>query len=231
MHLPDGLVAPQVYLPAAAVAAAAWAWALRGLRQQLQHELVPRLAMLTALAYGLSLVMLPLPGASSGHVVGIAMLALLFGVRLAFLAHSVLLLLQALLFGAGGITTLALNALLIGLLGAAVAAGSFRLLRGLHETTAVAVAAALSVLVSALALGGVLGLQPLVAHAADGTPLYFPFGWRVVLPALLLPHLFIAAAEAVLTVLVWRHARRRHWVPALATKPPPEAEAHAAPVP
>ncbi|WP_326542919.1 energy-coupling factor ABC transporter permease [Pseudorhodoferax sp.] len=212
MHIPDGFVSPQTYLPATLLAAGAWAWAARGLRATLHEDMLPRLAMLTALAYALGLVMLPLPGASSGHVLGVAMLGLLFGVRLAFLAYSLVLALQALLFGAGGITTLPLNALLIGLLGAVTAVAVFRLLRPVHETAAVALAAWASVMVSALALGGMLALQPLLAQAPDGTPRYFPFGWQVVLPALLLPHLAIACAEALLTVLVWRHARRRRWV-------------------
>ncbi len=214
MHIPDGFVSPQTYVPAAALAAVAWPVAARGLRRRLDDALVPRLAMVTALAYGLGLVMLPLPGASSGHVVGVAMLALLFGVRLAFLAYSLVLLLQALLFGAGGVTTLPVNALLVGLVGAATAAGAFHLLRPVHETAAVAVAAALSVVVAAAGVAGVLALQPVIAHAADGTPRYFPFGWRIVLPALVLPHLAVAAIEAVVTVLVWRHARRRRWIAA-----------------
>ena len=65
MHIPDGFLSPQTFLPAYAVAAAAWGWAVRGLRRRLDEATVPRLAALTALAYGLGLVMLPLPGGTS----------------------------------------------------------------------------------------------------------------------------------------------------------------------
>jgi len=212
MHIPDGFLSPQTYLPAAALAIAAWAWAGRGLRTSLDENLIPRLAILTALADGLGLVMLPLPGGTSGHVLGVAMLALLFGVRLAFLAYSGVLLLQALLFGAGGLTALPINALAMGLLGSAVALASFRLLRPLNETLAVAVAAWLSVMLSGLIIALLLGLQPLIAHTADGTPLFFPFGLAITLPAILVPHTVIAAGEALLTVLVWRYARMRKWL-------------------
>ena len=211
MHIPDGFLSPQTYLPAAAVAIGAWAWAARELRSRLDETLIPRLAMLTALAYGLGLVMVPLPGGTSGHALGVAILALLFGLRLAFLAYSGVLLLQALLFGAGGITALPVNALAMGLAGSATALFVFRLLRGLNETAAVAVAAWASVIVPGALVAGVLGIQPLIAHQPDGTPLFFPFGLEITLPAILVPHAVIGIGEAALTLLVWRYAGMRKW--------------------
>ncbi len=211
MHIPDGFLSPQTYLPAAALAVGAWAWAARGLRSRLDETLIPRLAMLTALAYGLGLVMLPLPGGTSGHALGVAMLALLFGLRLAFLAYSGVLLLQVLLFGAGGLTALPINALAMGLAGSAVAIACFRLLKPLNATLAVAVAAWLSVMVSGLLVALVLGIQPWIATRPDGTPLFFPFGPEITLPAVLLPHALIGIGEATLTLLVWRYAKLRSW--------------------
>jgi cobalt/nickel transport system permease protein len=155
--------------------------------------------------------MVPVPGGTSGHALGVAMLALLFGPRLAFLSSSLVLVLQSLLFGAGGITALPVNALALGLAGAFAAVAVHRALRGINETVAVALAAWVSVLVSAALVALVLGVQPLVAQRADGTPLFFPFGFSIVLPAVLLPHLAIGAGEALLTVAVWRFAQRRRW--------------------
>jgi cobalt/nickel transport system permease protein len=184
------------------------------LRRTLQAEQVPRLAVLTALAYALGLIMVPLPGGTSGHALGVAALALLFGVPAAFVAYSGVLALQSLLFGAGGITALAINALAIGLAGSLAAVAAFRVLRPLHEGVAVVAAAVLSVWVSATLVAVVLGLQPLLARRADGTPLFFPFGLAVTLPAVLLPHLLISVGEAVLTLAVWRYAKGRRWTAA-----------------
>jgi cobalt/nickel transport system permease protein len=214
MHIPDGFIAPQFYLPAYAAAGVGWWWAARGLRARIDPEQVPRLAALTALSYGLGLVMLPLPGGTSGHVIGVALLALVFGLRPAFLAYTLVLVLQSLLIGAGGITALPVNALAIGLAGAACALGIFRLLRGLHETLAVALAAWCSVVVSAVLVALTLGVQPLIARHPDGTPLFFPFGLEITVPAVLLPHALIGVAEALLTVAVWRYACRHRWVEA-----------------
>lgn len=211
MHIPDGFLSPQTYLPAYAAAALAWRWAARDLRRRLDETTVPRLAMVTALAYGLGLVMVPLPGGTSGHAIGVALLALLFGVRTAFVAYSLVLLLQSLLFGAGGITALAINALALGLAGAFSAVAAKRLLAPFGETLAVGCAAWVSVVVPAALIAGVLGIQPLVAQRDDGTPLFFPFDLALTLPAVLAPHLVIGLGEAALTVLVWRYAQARGW--------------------
>lgn len=213
MHIPDGFLSPQTYLPAYAVAAGAWAWAARRLRENLDETTVPRLAMLTALAYGLGLVMVPVPGGTSGHMLGVALLALIFGVRLAFLSYSLVLLLQALLFGAGGVTALPINALAMGLAGSAAAVAAKSLLARINETVAVAIAAWLSVVLPGVIVAMALGMQPLIAHQPDGTPLFFPFGLDITLPAVLIPHLAIGVGEAVLTVLIWRYAKTRRWCP------------------
>lgn len=212
MHIPDGFLSPQTYLPAYGLAAGAWAWAARDLRRQLDETTVPRLAMLTALAYGLGLVMVPLPGGTSGHAMGVAIIALVFGLRPAFLAYSLVLGLQALLLGAGGITALPVNALAMGLCGAATAIAVRRMLARLGETLSVALAAWFSLVLPGALVAGVLGLQPLVAQDEAGMPLFFPFGFGIVLPAILLPQALVGLGEAALTVALWRYARRRNWI-------------------
>jgi cobalt/nickel transport system permease protein len=212
MHIPDGLISPQTYLPALVAAVPLWALAARKLRARMGDEMLPRLAVFTALAFLLSTLMLPLPGGTSGHVVGVGLLALVFGPWIAFLAYTLVLVLQAVVVGAGGITSLPVNALALGFVAAWTTWAGYRLLRGLGETTAVAVATWAGVMTAALLLALVLGLQPLVAQGPDGTPLFFPFGPAVTLPALLVPHALIAIGEAALTVLVFRHARKRRWV-------------------
>lgn len=216
MHIPDGLISPQTYLPALALAAPLWVVAARRLRQRMGDAMLPRLAVFTALAFLLSTLMLPLPGGTSGHLVGVGLLALVCGPWIAFLAYTLVLVLQAVVVGAGGITSLPVNALALGLVAAWTTWAGFRLLRGLNESVAVAIATWIGVMTAALLLALVLGLQPLIAQGPDGTPLFFPFGLAVTLPALLLPHAFIAAGEAALTVLVFRHARKRRWVEAAA---------------
>ncbi len=199
MHVPDGLVAPPVYLTAAAVALPAWALAVRSVAQTLDEQHIPRMAVITALAFVLSSIMIPLPGGAAAHFTGIGLLVLLFGLGPAFLAVSAVLLLQALLLGAGGITTLPLSALALGLAGGGVVAAGHRLLGARRSPLAVVVPVAAGIVVAALLLALVLGMQPHFGVDATGQPLYFPFGPAVTVPALVLPHLVLGVAEGVLT--------------------------------
>jgi cobalt/nickel transport system permease protein len=59
-----------------------------------------------------------------------------------------------------------------------------------------------SVVGPALVMALVLGWQPHLAHDAQGRPSFFPFGWSVVIPALVLPHVVLGVGEGILTVLM-----------------------------
>ncbi len=205
MHVPDGFFAPQTWLPAAGVAGAGWAWSLRRLRRALSARTVPVLGVTTACCFGLMLISVPLPlGGASVHATGVAVLALRFGVPIAFLAISLVLALQALLLGDGGVTSLPVTALALGLAAPVVAVLAARLLRPAGATAARFAAGWLAVMTAALITGLLLGLQPHLARDAAGDPLYFPFGWNTVLPAVLLPHAVLGVLEGVLTVIALR---------------------------
>ncbi|MBN1826557.1 MAG: energy-coupling factor ABC transporter permease [Candidatus Eisenbacteria bacterium] len=204
MHIPDGFIAPQMYLPAYAAAAGLWTVGLRRLKSRLREETLPILAAMTGFAFVLMTIAVPVPGGTSAHASGVALLAILFGVWTCFLSVSLVLLLQALLFGAGGITSLPLNALALGLAGGGAASLLFRALSRRSEKAALIAAGWISVTVPALLLAIVLGAQPRIAHAADGSPLFFPFGFAITIPALLIPHALVGIGEGVLTLLVYR---------------------------
>lgn len=207
MHIPDGFIAPQLYLPLYGVAAGLWAYGAKRLARDLDEATLPWLASLTAASFALSFVALPLPGGTSAHVTGVGLLAATFGVWNAFMAASMVFAIQALLFGDGGVTTLPLNALAMGFAGALAARGLYLALRrwpGVALFAAGWIGLALPALLLALALGA----QPLLGHDAAGAPLYFPFGWSVTLPALLLPHALLGIGEGALTVLGGRLIER-----------------------
>ena len=202
MHIPDGLIAPQAYLAAAALAVPCWAYAVRRVSTALDESAIPRLAVLTALAFVLSTIMVPLPGGTSAHLSGMGLLVLAFGLWPAFLAFSLVLALQALLLGAGGITTLPVNALIMGLVGGAVVAGARALLGTSRAAWATVLPIWLGVVVAATGLALVLGAQPLLGSDETGQPLFFPFGPAVTLPVIGLPHMLIGLLEGVLTWMV-----------------------------
>jgi cobalt/nickel transport system permease protein len=209
VHVPDGFLSPQTYVPAYLAAAAAWAYAARRLRRELDETLLPRLAVLSALSFALMSMMLPLPGGTSVHASGVGILAVLLGPWLTFATVSLVLLLQALVLGAGGVTVLPANALAMGLAGSAAACLGYRLVGRFGERAGLFAAGWLATVVPAALLAALLGIQPAIAQSAEGQPLFFPFGLSVTLPAVLLPHAALGVAEGLLTVLVVSFLRRR----------------------
>lgn len=204
MHIPDGFITPKMYLPAYAVAAGLWVYGARRIKARLDEKAIPTIAVVTALVFVLMMIVVPLPGGTSAHATGVGLLAVLFGVWISFLSVSLVLLLQALLFGIGGVTALPIGAVAMGLAGSAVALTGYTSLRHWNEKVALFAAGWLSVALPALVLATALGLQPALAHREDGTPLFFPFGLEITIPAVVLPHLFIGIAEGILTVFVYR---------------------------
>lgn len=208
MHIPDGFIAPQMYLPLYGAAAGLWAVGARRIARDLDETTLPWLAALTAAAFALSFIALPLPGGTSAHVTGVGLLAACFGIWQAFMALSLVFAIQALLFGDGGVTTLPLNALAMGLAGALAARGVFLSTRRVGQTPALFLAGWIGLFLPAVLIALALGAQPLIAANEAGTPRYFPFGWSVTLPALLIPHALLGLGEGALTVLGGRAIER-----------------------
>lgn len=208
MHIPDGFIAPQMYLPLYGAAAGLWAVGARRIARDLDETTLPWLAALTAAAFALSFIALPLPGGTSAHVTGVGLLAACFGIWQAFMALSLVFAIQALLFGDGGVTTLPLNALAMGFAGALAARGVFLSTRRVGQTPALFLAGWIGLFLPAVLIALALGAQPLIAADEAGTPRYFPFGWSVTLPALLIPHALLGLGEGALTVLGGRAIER-----------------------
>ncbi len=202
MHIPDGFIAPQVAAPAYGVAGVLWAAGLRRLRRTLEPAAVPRLAVATAAAYALMLVTIPLPGGTTAHITGVGMMTTLFGAWQTFLALSLVFLIQALALGDGGITALPVNALCVALGGGLAAAAVLAI--GRRRAAAVFLAGWVGAVVPSVLVALVLGWQPRLGSDAQGQPLYFPFGWAVTLPAIVLPHLLVGVADGVVALLARR---------------------------
>ncbi len=111
-HIPDGLLSVPVLAGGALVAAVGVAIALR----KLDDRAIPRMAILSATFFVASLISVPM-GPSSIHLLLGGLMGLVLGVGI-FPAVLVALLLQAVLFGFGGLTTLGVNTTNIALPGA-----------------------------------------------------------------------------------------------------------------
>jgi len=203
MHIPDGFISPQIALPAYAVAAPLWAWAARKHFGRAATESLPVIGSLTALAFVIQTIMIPVPGGTSTHLVGVMLLALLFNPLVAFVCESLVLLVQALFFGAGGITVLGVNALAMGLVGPLAGWLVWKLVRRGSEKVALFLAGWVSMQVATLVVVGALGLQ----HRLDSG--YFPVPLAVTATGMLVPSLTVAGVvEGLYTVFALSLVRK-----------------------
>lgn len=206
MHIPDGYLSPQTAGVLYIISAPLWALSLRAVRRRLHQRRVALLALLSAFSFLVMMFNIPLPGGTTGHAVGGVLIAILVGPWAALMAVTLALAVQALFFGDGGILALGANAFNMGFVMPMAGYIVFRALRGAagpgDRRFAVAAAAGgyVGINVAAFLVAVELGLQPILHHLPDGTPLYSPFALGVTIPAMMVPHLVVAgAAEAILT--------------------------------
>jgi cobalt/nickel transport system permease protein len=211
MHIPDGYLSPQTYVPFYGVSLVFWSIALKKMKKALSAKHVPYLAMAAAFSFLIMMFNIPIPGGTTGHAVGGGIIAILLGPWTAVIAVSVSLIIQALVFGDGGITAIGANCFNMAVVMPFVSYWVFRLIRRNSMNTArLSVAAFLSGYVglsAAAAVTGIeFGIQPLIAHGQDGRPLYAPYPLSVALPAMVLEHMLLfSVVEGVVTVLLLRY--------------------------
>jgi cobalt/nickel transport system permease protein len=204
MHIPDGILPAGVLVGGYAVSGmATWA-SLHKINQQENPQAgVPKAALLTAAFFVASWIHIPVPP-TSVHLV----LNGLLGVALGYYAFPAILIglfLQAIMFQHGGLTTLGVNAAMMGL-PALLAYGLFRL--GLHLAPADPASPQRRYVVGAAAfVAGAMGLA-LAAFIAYGllvTTIPATLDAtveRTAVTALALAHLPLALIEGAFTVMV-----------------------------
>lgn len=225
MHIPDGYLGPPTFSALWAVMAPVWLRASRKMRD-LDATRIPHVAMASAFSLAVMIFALPLPGGTTGHISGAAVVAILLGPWACVLAVSIALAIQAMVFGDGGITSLGANCFNMALVGGSVGYWSFRLIAKrdvldavpkwnhagpgpikARELVAASVAGYLSVNASALFTALELGVQPLIHRAGLGGR-YFPYTLDISVAAVMLPHLtFIGFLEAGVTAMVFGFVR------------------------
>ena len=209
MHIPDGYLGPQTYGALYGVMIPLWALASRIVRRTLVQRQVPFLALGAAFTFVIMMFNIPIPGGSSGHAVGGVIVAILLGPWPALIAVSIAVVIQALLFGDGGITAIAANcfnmAFIMPMTGYLVyrVIGKGAALTSRRRWVAGAVGGYIGINAAALTTAIMFGLQPMLAKGADGRPLYFPYPLEIALPVMAAQHLLLFGfIEALVTALL-----------------------------
>jgi len=215
MHIPDGYLGPYTYIAMWIIMIPIWYYAGKKLSTELRSKQVPLLALAAAFSFVIMMFNVPIPGGSTGHAVGGAIIGIVLGPWAAVIAISVALVLQALMFGDGGITAIAANCFNMAVVMPFVAYYVYRAISANTEIAssrrviASAIAGWLSLTIAAAFTGFEFGIQPLLHRTAEGVPLYMPYSLNVTVPAMVLEHVLgFGILEALVTALIFAYIQR-----------------------
>lgn len=208
MHIPDGYLSPQTAVAMAAVMVPVWGVAVKKVREKLKKKDVPLLSIGAAFSFTIMMFNLPIPGGSSAHAVGAVLLAILLGPWAAVVGVSVALIIQALIFGDGGILAVGANCFNMAFIMPFVGYFVYKTIRGNSDAlstrgyVAAVLAGYVGINMAALFTAVEFGVQYHLFKSADGTPLYFMYSLKTAIAAMMSEHLILAGpVEGVVTGL------------------------------
>ena len=211
MHIPDGYLSPQTFVPLYGASFVFWAVALKKLKKELSAKYIPYLAMAAAFSFLIMMFNVPIPGGTTGHAVGAGIIAILLGPWAAVLAISVVLIIQAVVFGDGGITAIGANCFNMAVVMPFVSYWVFKLVKGdansgVRFYAAAFLAGYISLSFSAILTGFEFGIQPMIASAPDGKPLYAPYPLSIAVPAMAIEHMLVfGIVEGIITASILKY--------------------------
>jgi cobalt/nickel transport system permease protein len=196
MHIPDGFLNLPVSLITWVIAIALIAVALNQVQAKYQERTVPIMGVCAAFIFAAQMINFPIPGGTSGHLLGGTLAGILLGPWAGALVVSVVFIVQAVIFQDGGITVLGANIVNMGLIGTF---GGYYLYRAIRSAVdrdgwrGMAIATAVSAWTSVFVASILVAIQ----LALSGTiPL------NVAISAMALWHLLIGIGEALITLVV-----------------------------
>ncbi len=208
MHIPDNYLSPVTCAVMGAAMVPIWTKSISKIKEELPKEKIPLMGVGAAFSFLVMMLNVPLPGGTTGHAVGGTLLAILMGPYAACISVSVALLVQALLFGDGGVLAYGANcfnmAFILPFAGYfiySVIKSHVKSQKG--EFAGMAIGSYFGINAAALCTAIEFGIQPLLFKNSAGQAMYCPYGLNISIPAMLIPHLIVAGfVEAVFTVLI-----------------------------
>ncbi|MDY3930882.1 MAG: cobalt transporter CbiM [Erysipelotrichaceae bacterium] len=217
MHIPENYLSPATCAVMGAAMVPVWVHAVRRVNRDLPKEKMPLLGVGASFSFLSMMFNVPLPGGTTGHAVGGTLIAILFGPDAACIAISIALLLQAVIFGDGGILSFGANCFNMAFVLPYAGYGIYSLIQkasGKKDRHGISYAAAAigsyaGINLAALCTAIEFGIQPILFHDAAGNALYCPYGLSVSIPAMMIPHLLVAGiVEAAFTIAILAFVRK-----------------------
>ena len=214
MHIPDNYLSPSTCAVMGAAMVPIWSIAVKKVKAEITKVKMPLLGVGAAFSFLMMMFNVPLPGGTTGHAVGGTLIAILLGPYAACICVTVALLIQALLFGDGGVLAFGANcfnmAFVLPFLGYFV----YKFIKDRVKTekgeyVGIVLGSYIGINVAALCAAIEFGIQPLLFKNAAGMPLYSPYPLSVSIPAMTIPHLLVAGVvEVIFTVAIYSFVKK-----------------------
>ena len=202
MHIPDGILDPAtlIVLWVIVILVIILGFFRMGkfFEKEDSEKLIPYIGVLAAVIFAFQFVNYPVPGGTSGHLIGGTLVAVILGPWASVIVLFLILIVQS-LFGDGGITALGANTFNMGIIGGLV--GFYivlvivRLLnytsikKEIKLTIATSIGSYIAIVLASLVCGVELGIS--------GT---IPF--EIAIPAMVYWHILIGIGEAIISALI-----------------------------
>lgn len=202
MHIPDGLLDPvtTVVLWIVTIAVIIFGFKKMGkiFEEEDSEKLIPYIGVLAATIFAFQFVNYPVPGGTSGHLVGGTLVGVILGPWAAVIVIFMVLVVQS-LFGDGGITALGANTFNMGIIGGI---GGFYIVKviililnktslkkEIKVTIATGIGSYIAIVLASLICGIEIGIGGVIPFA-------------IVIPAMVFWHLIIGIGEAIISALI-----------------------------
>ncbi len=202
MHIPDGLLDPittvVLWIVTIVIMIIGFKKIGKSFEEEESEKLIPYIGVLAATLFAFQFVNYPVPGGTSGHLVGGTLAGVILGPWAAVIVIFMILVVQS-LFGDGGITAIGANTFNMGVIGGIV---GFYIVKAIilvlnktnmekekKVTTATAIGSYIAILLAAFMAGVEVGI-------GGAIPM------EIIIPAMVFWHIFIGIGEAVISALI-----------------------------
>jgi cobalt/nickel transport system permease protein len=202
MHIPDGLLDPittiVLWIVTIVIMILGYFRMGRMFEKEDSEKLIPYIGVLAAVIFAFQFVNYPVPGGTSGHLVGGTLVAIILGPWASVIVLFLILVIQS-LFGDGGITALGANAFNMGIIGGLIGfyivvlliklLNKTSLKKELKVTISTAIGSYIAIVLASFICGIEIGIS--------GT---IPI--EIAVPAMVFWHLLIGVGEAIISALI-----------------------------
>ncbi|MCL4415925.1 MAG: energy-coupling factor ABC transporter permease [Actinobacteria bacterium] len=194
MHIPDGFIDLKTAVTTGVISAGGVALSIYKIKKIFKAKVVVLMGMMAALIFALQMINFTIPGGTSGHLLGGALVAITLGPYAGVLVLTVVLVVQALVFMDGGVIAIGANVFNLAISGVFSAFLIYLLLTKISKSKAMFYAVAAIASWFSVVFASFLAALEL---ALSGT-----YAIAITLKAMILVHMIIGVGEALITAAI-----------------------------